>query len=136
MGLADDPRRQALGVSAGRTLVGIAALSAPVLTGRLFGFPREDINPSTMTLARLFGVREVAIGAANLLWLSRREPTRALAALNFAVDGGDATVALGGLAGRNGRAAQNVMMLLVALPFAALWARMALTLRAEPSSPG
>ena len=45
----------------GRLLVGGAALVAPRRTGRLFGIRVED-NPSLPYVARLFGVRAVAMG--------------------------------------------------------------------------
>ena len=136
MAVAEDARKLALGLSAGRTVVGTLALLAPELTGRLFGYPKADINPSTVTLARMFGVREVAIGAANLVWLSSRPPTRMLAGLNLAVDGGDAAVSLAGLVARNGRARANLMALLVAAPVAGLWARMVMSLGSEADAEG
>jgi hypothetical protein len=128
MGVVDDARTQATGLSAGRIGVGVSALLAPQLTGRLFGFPKADLNPSALTVTRLFGVREVAIGAANLLWLSGRPPTRTLAALNLVVDGGDALSCMAGLMARRGGARANALTLLVALPVAAVWARMVLSL--------
>ena len=134
MGVVDDARVQALGLSAGRVAVGVSALLAPELTGRLFAFPKADLNPSAITLARLFGVREVAIGAANLLWLSSREPTRTLAALNLVVDGGDAAACVAGLLGRRGGARANALTLLVALPVAAVWARMGMSLGGASSA--
>jgi hypothetical protein len=128
MGVLDDARTVAMGLSAGRVAIGVSAFVTPEFTGRLFGFPKADLNPSAVTLARLFGVREVAIGVANLLWLSSRRPTRTLAALNLAVDGGDAAGGLAGLLGRKGGARANVLTLFVAAPVAAVWARMALSL--------
>ena len=128
MDLVNDPKAQAMGLSAGRVGVGVSAFLAPEITWRLFGFPKADLNASAITMTRLFAVREIAIGTASLLWLSRHEPTRTFAALNLVVDGGDAISTIVGLVSRRGGARANALTFLVAAPVAATWARMALTL--------
>jgi hypothetical protein len=68
----------ALGLLAGlRLAVGIASWSTPRLAGRLFGLDAEA-NPQSPYLARLFGVRDVALawgalgseGEARKRWLT------------------------------------------------------------------
>jgi hypothetical protein len=59
-----------------RMAVGISAWSAPRLTGKLFGLD-ADANPQSPYLARLFGVRDLALacgvlgseGSARRQWL-------------------------------------------------------------------
>lgn len=80
-----------------RSAIGVGAWVAPRLSGRLFGLD-PDNNPQTPYLARLFGVRDAALGyglstsqgAQRALWLR----------IGIACDLADA--AAGVLAGRRG----------------------------------
>lgn len=128
MDFINDAKAQAMGLSAGRVAVGVSAFLAPERTARLFGFPKADLNASTLTMTRLFAVREIAIGTASLLWLTRHEPTRTFAALNLVVDGGDAISTIVGLASRRGGARANALNLLIAASVAVTWARILLSL--------
>lgn len=59
-----------------RSAIGIGSSVAPGLTGRLFGLDMAN-NPQALYLARLFGIRDVALGyglstsggAERALWL-------------------------------------------------------------------
>jgi hypothetical protein len=50
----------------GRIAIGAGALLAPATTGRLFGMKADD-NPEAQYLGRLFGARDVVLGAGLLL---------------------------------------------------------------------
>jgi hypothetical protein len=59
-----------------RVAIGGGAWAAPGLTGKAFGFKNIDTNHEALFMARLFGVRDIALGAgalassgdANRLW--------------------------------------------------------------------
>jgi hypothetical protein len=59
MTLTPDQARSTL--AAMRISIGVSALLAPRLAGRLFGL-RPDDNPESLLLGQLFGVRNAAIG--------------------------------------------------------------------------
>ncbi len=73
-----------------RIAIGAAALIAPGPTSRLLGFPAAQDSPTARLMARLFGVRDVALGV--LVLRARRDPhfARFVYRLNAIVDGGDA----------------------------------------------
>jgi hypothetical protein len=75
------------GIAVGRIAIGLTALVSPDLTGKLF---RLDFarNPQLPYMARLFGSREVALGALTLL--AKGNARRRLIALGMAIDGADA----------------------------------------------
>jgi hypothetical protein len=75
------------GLALGRIVIGLTALASPELTGKLF---RLDLarNPQLPYMSRLFGSREVALGAATLL--AKGKGRRRLLALGMAIDGSDA----------------------------------------------
>ncbi|HEY1449742.1 MAG TPA: hypothetical protein VGF47_02215 [Solirubrobacteraceae bacterium] len=53
---------KAVGLLVGiRTVIGVASWTSPRLAGKLFGLD-ADANPQSPYLARLFGVRDVALG--------------------------------------------------------------------------
>ncbi len=80
-----------------RMSIGVGAWAAPSTTGKLFGL-KPDENPQSPYLARLFGIRDIALGAGTLassgksrsLWLQ----------LGVVCDAADA--AAGFLAGKDG----------------------------------
>jgi hypothetical protein len=49
-----------------RLAIGAGAWAAPGLTGKVFGFKNIDTNHEALFMARLFGVRDVALGAGAL----------------------------------------------------------------------
>jgi hypothetical protein len=75
------------GLALGRIAIGATALASPDLAGKLF---RLDVaaNPQLPYMSRMFGSREIALGAVTLL--SRGAARRKLVALGIAVDGADA----------------------------------------------
>jgi hypothetical protein len=75
------------GLALGRIAIGATALASPSLAARLF---RLDLarNPQLPYLSRMFGSREIALGAITLL--AKGGARRKLVALGMAVDGADA----------------------------------------------
>lgn len=75
------------GLALGRIVIGATALASPDLAGKLF---RLDVarNPQLPYMSRMFGSREIALGAVTLL--SKGAARRKLVALGMAVDGADA----------------------------------------------
>jgi len=49
-----------------RIVIGVAALIAPNITGKLFGFS-PDANPQAAYFARLFGIRDIVLGVGTLM---------------------------------------------------------------------
>lgn len=87
----------ALGLAAARVVIGGIALAAPEQGARLFRLDPTG-NPQLPYLTRLFGGREIALGAAVLL--ARGSTRRNLVLAGVAVDVADA--AAGYLAGEDG----------------------------------
>jgi hypothetical protein len=75
------------GLALGRIAIGATALASPALASKLF---RLDLasNPQLPYLSRMFGSREIALGAITLL--AKGKARRRLIALGIAVDGADA----------------------------------------------
>jgi|SRR6476620_244366 len=85
------------GVALGRVAIGAVALGSPELTGKIF---RLDVanNPQLPYFARLFGSRELVVGALTLL--ARGSTRRNLVLAGIAIDAADgATGYLGMRAG-------------------------------------
>jgi hypothetical protein len=80
-----------------RVAIGTGAWLAPSLAGRLFGLDAEA-NPQLPYVGRLFGVRDVALGAG--LQLSSASSRRLWLQLGLLCDAAD--VLSGLVAGRNG----------------------------------
>src|SRR5438309_17810 len=80
-----------------RVAVGTSAWATPRLTGKAFGLD-SDANPQSPYLARLFGIRDVALGVGALT--STGEARRKWLMLGAMCDVADA--AAGILAGRGG----------------------------------
>src|SRR5690242_19370041 len=78
------------GLALGRIAIGVTALASPSAAAKLF---RLDLgrNPQLPYMSRLFGSREVALGAMTLL--AKGAARRKLVALGMAVDGADAFAA-------------------------------------------
>jgi hypothetical protein len=75
------------GLALGRIAIGLTALASPDLAAKLF---RLDIagNPQLPYMSRMFGSREIALGAITLV--AKGKARRRLVALGMAVDGADA----------------------------------------------
>lgn|SRR5690348_1344940 len=79
------------GLSVGRIVIGIGAVAAPDLASRLFRLNVSG-NPQLPYMMRMFGSREIALGAVTLA--SRGRARSALTAVGIAVDGADAFAGL------------------------------------------
>lgn len=86
-----------LGLAVGRILIGLVSLVSPTLAGRLFLLDPER-NPQMEYISRLFGSREIALGAAALA--TSGSSLRNVVVAGVAIDAADA--AASALAGRSG----------------------------------
>ncbi|GAA4826039.1 DUF4267 domain-containing protein [Nocardioides caeni] len=84
------------GLSLGRILIGIGALVAPGPTAKAFGLDPAR-NPQLSFFGRMFGAREIALGAVTLA--SRGSLRRNLTLVGVAVDGADAASGIAELKG-------------------------------------
>ena len=75
------------GLALGRIAIGIGALASPDLASKLFRLDGAN-NPQLPYMTRMFGSREIALGAVTLA--SKGAARRRLVALGIAVDGADA----------------------------------------------
>ena len=75
------------GLALGRIAIGATALASPATAAKLF---RLDLagNPQLPYLSRMFGSREIVLGAVTLL--AKGSARRKFIALGMAVDGADA----------------------------------------------
>jgi hypothetical protein len=100
------------GLSLGRIAIGVGAIASPRLTARMFGLrPSEDTQGALFT--RLFGVREIALGALTLV--SKGDVRRTLVIAGVAVDSGDAATGVIGLARKEIPVLAGGMLVAVAL---------------------
>jgi len=79
------------GLAYGRVVIGALSLVSPSLTARLFLLD-PAANPQLAYMGRMFGSRELALGAITLA--SSGEARRRLVQLGVAVDGADAYTGL------------------------------------------
>ena len=98
-----DKEKAATAIAAARCAVGAGAYLAPNLSGRLFGLD-PDGNPQASYLGRLFGARDVALGAGVL-----RSPRKQKDAWVAAGHGLRCGRRRGGGAGRHPRHAPGVL---------------------------
>lgn len=91
------------GLALGRIAIGATAVASPDLAGKLF---RLDVasNPQLPYMSRLFGSREIVLGAVTLV--SKGAARRKLVALGMAVDGADAFAGFDAM--RSGAVTQSV----------------------------
>lgn len=125
----DDRLRTTLTAAAAvRAAIGATALLAPGPASRVLGYPREQDSPTARLMGRLFGVRDIALGA--LVWHVRDEAfdSRFVYKLNAWVDAGDAAAMATALIGRQGIDRAALSSAVPALAGATLWFRL---LRAE-----
>lgn len=122
--MSEDDRALVGVMAAIRIAIGAAAVLAPGPSSRLFGFPREQDSPTSRLMGRLFGVRDVALGA--LVLQARGEPESAgyVFRLNAAVDAGDAAATAAALIGRQGIDRAALSSLVFAVSGAASWLRL------------
>lgn len=85
------------GLALGRIVIGIVSLVSPELAGKLFRLDTLG-NPQLSFLSRMFGSREIALGALTLATSGPAQRTLVLGGI--AVDASDAAASY--LAGRDG----------------------------------
>ena len=115
-----------------RAGVGLGAILAPGVMTRVFGFPPEHDNASTRMVARLFGLREVAMAGLTLALDPDPSQRGIVYRANAALDGADAAAALLTLIARKGIGRAALGAFLIALPQTAGWLYLA---RAEAQPP-
>lgn len=108
------------GLALGRIAIGATALAAPALATRLFRLDAAS-NPQLPYLLRMFGSREVALGAVTLL--APPAARRTVVAAGVAVDLADA--AAGVTAARDGLVSRPTGAFLTAPALAAVAAGLA-----------
>jgi Domain of unknown function (DUF4267) len=112
-------------IAIGRIAVGVASCLAPRTAAKMFGFPTDHDNGTARALGRMFGAREIVLGAMVLKLQDDPRVAPDLYRLNAAVDAGDAAAMLTGLVKRDGIDRAAAMTLVVALGAVAGWVRMA-----------
>ena len=100
------------GLSLGRIVVGAVSFAKPSLAAGMFGLDVAN-NPQGPYLARLFGSREIALGAATLL--ARGSTRRNLVLAGIGVDLADALTGVLGIQDRSVPARTGAMLAAPAL---------------------
>lgn len=108
------------GLALGRIAIGVVSLGNPGLAGTLFRLD-VDGNPQLPYLARMFGAREIALGAVTLL--ATGSARRNLVLAGIGVDAADAVA--GYLAGQEGYVSRTTSGMLTAPAVAAVVAGLA-----------
>lgn len=104
-----------------RTLLGLAPIVAARATSRLLGFPEAHDNPTARLMARLFGVRDIGLGAMVVLALGHPIATHIALQVNLAMDLGDVVMISVPLLRRQGVDRAAGLCLFFALAGAAAW---------------
>jgi hypothetical protein len=112
-------------MAGGRIAIGVAALVAPRLAARAFGFPTDHDNATARALGRLFGVRELVLGALVLHFENDPRVAGYIYRLQAGVDAGDATSLGVALVKREGIDRAALGTIVVALGAAAGWTGLA-----------
>ena len=71
----------------GRVAIGLGLLAAPERAARALGF--EQVNPATVAVSRIAGVRDFVLGISTLAALEDRDRLRAATLANAVADAGD-----------------------------------------------
>jgi hypothetical protein len=80
------------GLAAGRVALGLAPILAPERSQALLGFPAGHDNPTARLMARLFGVRDIGLGALTMAATHNTTLLRRAYLFNAATDLADATM--------------------------------------------
>lgn len=110
-----------IALALGRFILGLAPIVAPAQASRLLGFPAEHDNPTARLMARLFGVRDIGLGAIVLANFGDPDALRRALWLNLAMDLGDTLMIAIPLARRQGIDRAAALSLGFALGGAAAW---------------
>jgi hypothetical protein len=108
-------------LAVGRFLLGLAPIVAARPASRLLGFPEAHDNATARLMGRLFGVRDIGLGAIVLANLADPAALRRALWLNLAMDLADATMIMIPLARRQGIDRPARLSLAFALGGAAAW---------------
>ena len=100
------------GLSLGRIAVGVVSLAKPGLAAGMFGLDLEK-NPQAPVLARFFGSREIALGAATLL--ASGSSRRNLVIAGIGVDLADAATGVMGIQDKTVSMKSGVMLVVPAI---------------------
>jgi hypothetical protein len=104
-----------------RCLIGLAPIVAATTSSRLLGFPAAHDNPTARLMARLFGVRDVGLGAFVVVALGDAPALRHALWINLFMDLGDAVMIAVPLARRQGIDRAAALSLAFALGGATAW---------------
>ncbi len=104
-------------MAVGRIVIGLLAFVAPRFASRIFLFPQADDNATARTMGRLFGVRDIAIGAIALAVDADPKASARFHRVTACVDAGDAVAATLMLRGGTANAA-SIALLAAAVPAA------------------
>jgi hypothetical protein len=118
--LDEQLRSTARTLAYGRMSIGAAALLAPRITGRIMGFPGDEMSASAVAMARFFAVRELVIGAVTLRVSESNPRNTDIYTLNAVVDGGDGVVVLATML-RRGPSRALLGSLAIAAPISGIW---------------
>jgi len=108
-------------LAVGRVLIGLAPIVAAAPSSRLLGFPAAHDNPTARLMGRLFGVRDIGLGALVAMHLDDPAALRKAFWLNLAMDLGDAAMIAVPLARRQGIDRAAGLSLAFALGGATAW---------------
>jgi len=101
-----------IGLSLGRIVVGALSFARPAFAAKMLGLDIEN-NPQGPYLARLFGSREIAIGAATLL--ARGKTRRNLVLAGIGVDAADAASGVLGIQDKSVPVRSGAMLIVPAI---------------------
>ena len=123
-------------LAAGRIVIGAALMLAPERALGALGF--EDASEATIAVARLAGVRDIVLGAAQAAAAGDRERLRRSTLACAAADAGDAAVFANALAGSGDARLAGARGLAAAGPatLTGIWAAWRLSQRAGSPSEG
>lgn len=107
--------------AAGRVLIGLGPIAAARPVARLLGFPDAHDNPTTRLMARLFGIRDIGLGALMLAALHGQASLGFALLFNAAHDVADAAAISVPLLRRQGIDRAAGLSLLFALGGCATW---------------
>lgn len=104
-----------------RVIIGLAPIVAARASSRLLGFPDAHDNATARLMGRLFGVRDIGLGAIVVMNLGDPVALRKALWLNLAMDLGDALMIAIPLVRRQGIDRAARLSLMFALGGATAW---------------
>ena len=104
-----------------RSLIGLAPIVAATTSSRMLGFPAAHDNPTARLMGRLFGVRDIGLGAFVVVALGDAPALRHALWINLFMDLGDAVMIAVPLVRRQGIDRAAGLSLTFALGGATAW---------------